>query len=395
MTNTKISIHNRNLEERKRAISNWRITREEKADLIRFLNDLALGKVNRGKRISEGRQLKYLDMLKTPLEYFRKPSSRLTVKDVEDLELALTSNKIKSCKNQPFAMVTKADIKRLLRIYLKWKLGDGEKFRKLCGWLDTRVQRKTPDYLSEQEIEKLYKACKDAEQRYFMAVLFDSGARAEEFHNIRHEDVQLPKNDNNYVKLALKEEYSKTKGRTISLYWKYSLEAVRDYLKEREAQGIRSQEPVFAKKYDVMRQWLYRLGRKILNKSVHYHLFRHSSATYYAPKMNRQQLCYRYGWTFSSDMPDVYISRAGMENNELDDKFSGTEIEDLKLMLEKQKQEVEILKEWRAKAEPQLNQKIISDSILNELVGDQAKLAMIACAVRKLKLNGKITGKVY
>jgi hypothetical protein len=82
-----------------------------------------------------------------------------------------------------------------------------------------------------------------------------------------------------------------------------------------------------------------RLGKKVLKKSVHFHLFRHSSATYYATKLNRQELCYRYGWKFSSNMPDVYISRAGMENNELDKKFEATEMENLQKKLEKQEQE--------------------------------------------------------
>ncbi len=56
------------------------------------------------------------------------------------------------------------------------------------------------------------------EERFVIAVLFDSGARAEEFHNIRREDIQLPSGSDNYVQITLKEEYSKTNGRTISLY---------------------------------------------------------------------------------------------------------------------------------------------------------------------------------
>jgi hypothetical protein len=77
---------------------------------------------------------------------------------------------------------------------------------------------------------------------------------------------------------------------------------------------------------------------------VHYHLFRHSSATYYASKLNRQQLCYRYGWKFSSYMPDVYISRSGMENKELDVKFASTELEDIKRENERLKADLGITK---------------------------------------------------
>ncbi len=144
--------------------------------------------------------------------------------------------------------------------------------------------------------------------------MFDSGARAEKFINIRFEDIHLPAGKENLVKLTLKEEYSKAKGRTISLYWRHSLEAVKEYVNERIELGIKSQDPVFRGTYDAMRMFLKRVGAERLTRSVHTHLFRRSSATHYGTKLNRQELCYRYGWKFSSNMPDVYISRAGMEN---------------------------------------------------------------------------------
>jgi len=50
-------------------------------------------------------------------------------------------------------------------------------------------------------------------------------------------------------------------------------------------------------------------------------------------------LGYRYGWRFSSEMPDTYISRAGMQSKELDEKFSSTQMENLQKKLEKQEQE--------------------------------------------------------
>jgi hypothetical protein len=157
-------------------------------------------------------------------------------------------------------------------------------------------------------------------------VLFDSGARAEEFHNIRFEDVFLPEGKENFVKIVLKQEYSKTLGRTITLYWKHSLEAVQEYLSERIAAGIKPDDPVFPGNYSATRKFLQRLGDSVLKRSIYYHLFRHSSATYFSTKLNRQELCYRYGWRFSSNMPDVYISRAGMETKNLDEKFTQTEL---------------------------------------------------------------------
>ena len=351
MVNIKIPIHKRNLNARKKSISKWDIAEEDKKDLFRFLDDLELGKVNKGNKITEARRLKYLSILKVPLEFFKKSISELELKDVERFEKALSSGRLKTRNKTPFRASTRADIRRMLKIYLKWKLGDNEKFRKLTDWFDMKTPVKTPDYLSEQEIIKLYKACKNAEERYMVAVLFDAGCRAEEFFNIRKEDIQLSEGKDNYVKITFKEEYSKTKGRVISLYWLYSNEAVQDYFKERLQEGLKSDEQVFKNTYDNARQFLNRFGKKVLGKSVHFHLFRHSSATYYAGKINRQQLCYRYGWKFSSDMPDIYISRAGMENAELDKQFENTELADLKHSLDKFKQENEMIKEEMGKYE--------------------------------------------
>jgi site-specific recombinase XerD len=264
------------------------------------------------------------------LEFIAKPLARIRVADIERFEKALSTDQIQShLKGKPYALSTKVDMRKALKVFLRWRLGQARALQ-LAGWLDTHDRHKTPDYLTEAEVETLLKACSTAEHRFLLAVLFDSGARAEEFINIRLEDVRLPEGSDNFVKLTLKQEYSKTLGRTISLFWRHSLEAVRDYLKERAAAGLKPGDPLFAKNYDAMRMFLARLGRRVLCKHVHPHLLRHSSATYYATKLNRQELCYRYGWRFSSNMPDIYISRAGMENKDLDVKFTNVELGSLK-----------------------------------------------------------------
>jgi integrase len=325
-----IKIHNRCLPARLEGISRWQVLESTRRELRRFVEQLALGKVNPGKQICEARQVKYLDLLKIPLQFFRKATDRITVRDVERFEKALSTDQVRSWqKDAPYAPSTKADIRQVLKVYLRWRLGQARALQ-LAGWLDTRERPKTPEFLREEEVERLLRHCRTPQQRYVLTLLFDSGARAEEFINIRLEDLRLPEGKENFVKLTLKEEYSKTKGRTIALYWCRSLPAISTYLQERRGQGMAATDPVFPGNYDALRMFLRRLGRRVLGKPVHPHLFRHSSATYYASKLNRQELCYRYGWRFSSDMPDVYISRAGMENHQLDEKFTQTELSTLK-----------------------------------------------------------------
>ncbi len=363
----KIKIYKFDIEARKQTITKWKIPDCEKITLIKFLNDLELGKVNKGKRISEIRRIKYIANLKIPLLFFSKPCEKLTIKDIERFEIALSSGEIKSNKKKTYEHNTKIDLRRALKIYLRYRLGK-EKADKLTDWLDTRDIVKTPDYLKETQIEKLFKACKTNYERFLISVLFDTGARVSEFLNIRFEDIQLPDNNENYVKITLKEEYSKTKGRTVSLYWKYSLDSVREFLREREMQGIRAEDAVYEKTYHSIRMFLTRLGKRVLGRSVCPHLFRHSSATFYATKLNRQQLCYRYGWTFSSNMPDIYISRAGMQDTELDEKFSSTTIEELKAVIEKQQQQNQLIKEKQEQLETELEERRRFDPVLNKIL---------------------------
>jgi len=335
--NVKLDIHQNNnkIEVRRESVKNWPIPDQVKKDIFKFLDDASQGQVNKGKPASERTQVKYINLLRNPLIALNKNINQLTVKDIEKYDKAIRSGEIQSIKRKPFSLSMKKDIRIMLRMFLQWKLGN-EKATKLTDWFDTRDIKKTPDYLKESEIKKLYKACRNSQERFLIALLFDSGARAEEFHNIRYEDIELPEGNNNYVKLTLKSEYSKTEGRVISLYWENSIEAVSDYLNERAKEGIKSNDAVFNLTYDAGRFLLKRMGKRVLDKNLHFHLFRHSSATYYASRLNRQELCYRYGWKFSSDMPDVYISRAGMNSKDLDEKFTNTELGELKSKLAKE-----------------------------------------------------------
>jgi hypothetical protein len=251
--------------------------------------------------------------------------------------------------------------------------------------LDTHDHHKTPDYLTEAEVETLLKACNSAEQRFLVAVLFDSGARAEEFINIRLEDVRLPEGNEDFVKLTLKQEYSKTLGRTISLYWRQSLDAVRDYLKHRTTEGIKPGDPLYPKNYDTMRFFLARLGRRVLRKHVHPHLFRHSSATYYATKLNRQELCYRYGWRFSSNMPDIYISRAGMENKDLDVKFTNMELGSVKDDLTRLQQQNKIKDERIESLQGTIENMQQNIAMISELLAMKPTVAEVEKALARKK----------
>ena len=385
----RIRIHRESFENRKRQLQHWKVPASGKAGTPALPRRSRTGKVNRGQKISPERQLNISTGLRVPLEFFNKATSSSPCAISKTLrKRSVPDSCATNPPGQPYAHNTQVEMRKLLKIFLRWRLGPAKALA-LTDWLDTHHRPKTPDFLKEAEIERLYKHCRNARQRFLIAVLFDSGARAEEFHNLRYEDVYLPEGKENFVKITLKQEYSKTLGRTIALYWKYSLEAVQEYLAERVAEGIKPADPVFRGDYTATRKFLQRLGNGVLKRPVHYHLFRHSSTTHYATKLNRQELCYRYGWKFSSNMPDIYISRAGMETKALDEKFTQTELGALKDDLAKMEQAAHIKDERIRQLEE--STRVMNENLeqISKLLSFNPSLATVENALRKRRAQAK------
>ena len=228
MSFEKIVIHQRNIKARLNSFKiDEDISEKEKKDVVEFLRLCELGKINKGKKLSESRQLKYLDILRIPFTYFKKDCATLTLSEVERFDTDLSKDKIRNRQTgNPLSQNTKVDIRKLFKIYLRWKLEKNPlKFKELTDWWDTTYKTKTPDYLTEQEIIKLYEHCKNPAERFLIAVLFDSGARIQEFLNLRFRDITEPTKEFPYYVFDFKDEYAKQdkngkgRGRKIGLFW--------------------------------------------------------------------------------------------------------------------------------------------------------------------------------
>ena len=116
-----IQIQRLDLDSRKKGVNKWRVPEENKQLVLKFLEQLELGKVNKGKKIASRRQAKYLDLLKVSLEFFNKPISKITLKDVENFENEISKDKIIShLRNKPYSPSTKSDIKSGLKETYDW-----------------------------------------------------------------------------------------------------------------------------------------------------------------------------------------------------------------------------------------------------------------------------------
>lgn len=338
----KILTHIYYSDNKKADVKNWKISDKEKELVLKFIQEYETGKITRRTATNPKALIeRILSYLKFSLTHINK--DKPSKQDLEMFFDNLFKDKYKGhnqktgkYNGEPYSIKTKKEILEMLIRYYSWKF---PKDLDLISPLKIEIKNKKrdPPSLELTDIDKLYKECKTAEDKYFIAVLFASGARAEEFHNIRFSDVEMPKGKDMFVKVRIRSEYSKTEGRTIFLYYKHSLEAVKRYLSKRIEEGIKPEDPIFTRKYNRQKDWLNALGQRVISRNLNYHLFRHTCASWLASRLNRQQMCIFFGWKFSSPMPDVYIKRDAVEMRDVTSKFEATELEDMRLKFEEYK----------------------------------------------------------
>ena len=310
--------------------------------ILEFLRDAELGKTikNRAKKkIGESRLAKYLYRLRDLSNYFNKSFRAVTQKDMERFIYDLERDRVKGKK---YKERTKVDIKNNIKKFWKW-LYDGKKAKRdeygnlnIVNWIDTSLKEEDIPALTREEVEILANAC-STKYKAVAKVLFDSGARIEEFLNLTIGDL-TKKED--FYKIRIR--YSKTKPRTISI--PMCIMELENWLRihpDRKNLGAY----LFPITYGAIRMELKRKGKKILGKNVTPHILRHSSATYYCNKLTPFQLCYRYGWSMSSRMPARYIDREGIIEEKTAEIIKGDEVNQLRKENKLLNEELQRLKE--------------------------------------------------
>ena len=290
---------------------------ENKELILQFLRDAEIGRTifkGQKRKIKPGRLQRMLGLLlKMDREWLKKPFNEVSEDDMSDFILNLERGIIRSSKGEPYTFETQSTIKKFLRKYYKYLLGGGENYPRIVQFIDTSTKVLEIKSLSKRENDKLIENSSKLGYRFILAVLYDSGARIEEFYNIKKSDLSK---ENGIYKLRIR--ISKTKPRTINipLYPKI----IETYL---ELNDFNEDDFLCKINYGTLRKYMNRMGKQFLGRSISPHTFRHGSATYYANYLNRYQVSYRYGWSASSKMPDRYIDMNGLIDDEAVTKIAG------------------------------------------------------------------------
>lgn len=364
MSKTYIDIHNQDkyYENKLRKIQRDKnLSATNKKLILQYLRDSELGKtIKKGQRrkIGAGRNLQAASILMLmSKEWFKKDLDKVIVKDMEGFILDLDRGRIKSNRGKPYASEMKSNIKKFIRKFYKVILGNGYQYPELVDWIDTsKVQAEVHAIPGLKEgVWRIVELIPDVRRKALVWVAFDSGFREGELINCRVRDVE--KGEDGVYFLTCR--HSKTKPRTVSL--PYSSELLDRWLEEHphkddpEAQLWQTSRPMFYKT-------VKRYARKAFKQSrgpdfnVTVHMLRHTSATFWGPKLDRVNFCKRFGWSYNSDSPDRYLDYAKVSQKQTNQVVRNERLHALSEELENQKarnsqlsQEVEELRRLQLK----------------------------------------------
>jgi integrase len=303
------SIHNykRRLENTyKRVMSYDNISADNKALITKFRNNC----------IADGLSISKLDryifdigmyarMLKKPLLEATKEDIKAIIAEVEQKE---------------WSPHTKHSFKITLRKFYKSIEGPEEKgvYPERIRWLHSNVKnnqiKRPSDMVSEEEAMEMINCCRNARDKAFIAVLFESGCRISEVGHMKVGDMSFDQYG------AIISVSGKTGTRNIRLV--LSAPYLQEYINKFE----RNNEPTsfiwtkrdfkllgYSRFGDILSRAAKRAGIK---KRIYPHLFRHSRATFLARHLTESQMKQYLGWTQSSKMAGIYVHLSGRDTEE-------------------------------------------------------------------------------
>jgi site-specific recombinase XerD/ribosomal protein L40E len=268
----------------------------------------------RHKKIAEdigiSRQTKYLHYLRILGELLGKRFDEATAVDIEDLLEKAYGRPVQRGETIKEASVsTKRDLAVMLKTFYKWiKKKDNPEEVAWIKPMNVEHPFLGPDVLvSWDDIEKMAAVCLNVRDEAFLRALMESGCRIGELLSLRVSDLE-PRGKAVVIRLR----QSKTQLRKILLVrsagylirWRNSHPHRDDPEYPLWIDMQRHKQLSYASASYILKRLAKRAG---LRKHIHPHLFRKSSATYYARYLSPSELKARYGWKQSSKMLDIYL----------------------------------------------------------------------------------------
>jgi site-specific recombinase XerD len=252
-------------------------------------------------------------------------------------------NQLRKQFNKPFCQVTKEDMKLLfkwmnykgysvethekfravLKKFFKMVYGNNESYPECVKWFTVKVgkdkksqerQLDINEYLEEEEIKKLIEAAPTIQKKAFLACLYETGARPEEYLRLTNLDIKI---DTNGAIFILRGKTGERRIRIVSFapllqQWlditplkhekQFPIWISEATNRKNEPLGLRAAE-------NIVSEALNNAGLR--DKHARLYLLRHSRATYLANHLTESQLCVFFGWIHGTKVLRRYIHMSG------------------------------------------------------------------------------------
>lgn len=301
---------------------------KKNADLLReFLTDAQLGRHGGRKAVGHHKLMRYADFLRQGSEWLgNKEFVKVTDKEYTSLITNLLDDKIRKKNGEAFKQETKRGFLVALNMLFKWL----QKVKKQNILVNPTAKLKEgspeenqPDGTPRELWEKLANSGVDIMRRATIMTLLDSGARAQELLNLRIGDITEQDDKSSGKKILwIHIKHSKTLARKLSI--PFATDRLKEWL-QIHPDKHNQDALVFDLTYSQLLLAVSDAGMKALNKKIHPHLLRHSSATYWATRLNDSQFYYRFGWVLGSSHARRYVNRNALDMSQQANKIYAEE----------------------------------------------------------------------
>jgi len=260
----------------------------------------------------------------------RKPLAAVDRQDIERFVTALSRNEFLRENGKPYSGSTKSDIKKFLRQFYRWLFGNGEIYPPQVAWIKTRIGKderpKVKEVLQLEEVRAVATYFRKPVYTAFVYLLFDSGFRVRELLSVRKSDLLWEDYKGNNKCFWVRCNSSKTELRKVPV--PLFTKELNEFISSLYYKSLSSNDLIFPMGYSAILHGLTRVGLEVLKRPLTPHVFRHSSATYYAKLYggNSMLLAQRFGWSFSSKELATYIRRSGVYEKEGVEKVYSNEL---------------------------------------------------------------------
>lgn len=246
-----------------------------------------------------------------------KPYRETTKSDIKDLLSWMDEKGYKASTHEKYRQV--------LKLFYKTVYGNNEYYPDAIKWFSVKVGKekaskdpnmKISEYLEESEIQKLIEAAPTLQKKSFLACMYESGARPEEFLRLSNLDCKI---DIHGAILILRGKTGERRVRIISFakmlqQWLevHPLKYQKQFpLWISDATNFKNQPLGLRGAQKIIEEAMSKAN--LINKHSRLYILRHSRASVLANYFTESQLCTFFGWVQGSQVVKRYIHMSGKD----------------------------------------------------------------------------------